>query len=94
MLIIKLTPSEGQFDYVEGIESRFNKEWLKIRLKPAIKKIERALKFESEFIGEVIIEEDKSEQYVLNIYVELIPAKVTFDVANVNNSLIVTVARP
>jgi len=94
MLIIKVTPSDGQFEYIEGIESRSNKEWLKIRLKPAIRKIERALKFESEFIGEVIIEEDKSEQYVLNIYVELMPAEVTFDVANVKNSLIVTVARP
>lgn len=92
MLVIHVAPSDRQLEYKEEIESRFNKEWLKIRLKPAIRKTERSLKFKSKFIGEVILEEDKSEQDVLNVYVELIPSEVTFDVASVKNSLVVTVA--
>jgi hypothetical protein len=94
MLVINLTPPDGQLEYKDEIESRYGKEWLKIKLKPAIRKIEKSLKFKSEFIGEVLVEEDKSEQDLLNIYVELIPAEVTFDIARIKNSLIVTVARP
>lgn len=94
MLVINLTPPDGQLEYKDEIESRYGKEWLKIKLKPAIRKIEKSLKFKSEFIGEVLIEEDKTEQDLLNIYVELIPAEVTFDIARIKNSLIVTVAGP
>lgn len=94
MLVINLTPPDGQLEYKDEIESRDGKEWLKIKLKPAIRKIGKSLKFKSEFIGEVLVEEDKSEQDLLNVYVELIPAEVTFDIARIKNSLIVTVARP
>lgn len=94
MLVINFTPPDGQLEYKDELESRYGKEWLKIKLRPATLKTERSMKFRSEFIGEVLVEEDKSEQDLLNVYVELIPAEVTFDISRIKNSLIVTVARP
>lgn len=94
MLVINLTSPDGHLEYKEDIESREDKEWLKIKMKPVIRKTEKSMKFKSEFIGEVFIEEDKSERDVMNVYVELIPPKVTFDIARIKNSLIITVAKP
>lgn len=94
MLVINFTPPDGELEYKDEIETRDGKEWLKTRLKPAIRKTERSLKFKSEFIGEVLVEEDKSERDVLNVYVELIPPEVVYDIARIKNSLIITTAKP
>lgn len=94
ILVINLVPPDGQLEYKDEIESRDGKEWLKIRLKPAVRKTERSLKFESEFIGEVLVEEDKSERDALNVYVELIPPEIMYDIARIKNSLIITTAKP
>lgn len=93
-LVINLTSSDEKLEYKDVIESRSGKEWLKIRLKPAARKIEKSLKFKSEFIGEVYVEEDKSEQDTLNVYVEFIPQKIIYDIARFENSLIVTTTKP
>ncbi len=92
-LVINLTSSDEKLEYKDEIESRSGKEWLKIRLKPAVRKTEKSLKFKSEFIGEVYVEEDKSEQDTLNVYVEFIPQKIKYDIARFENSLIVTTAK-
>lgn len=93
-LVINLTSGDEKLEYKDEIESRSGKEWLKIRLKPAVRKTEKSLKFKSEFIGEVYVEEDKSEQDTLNVYVEFIPQKVIYDIARFENSLIVTTTKP
>ncbi len=93
-LVIKLTSSDEKLEYKDEIESRSGKEWLKIRLKPAVRNTEKSWKFKSEFIGEVYVEEDKSEQDILNIYVEFIPQKIIYDIARFENSLIVTTTKP
>jgi hypothetical protein len=93
-LVIKLTSSDEKLEYKDEIESRSGKEWLKIRLKPAVRNTEKPWKFKSEFIGEVYVEEDKSEQDILNIYVEFIPQKIIYDIARFENSLIVTTTKP
>jgi len=93
-LIIKLTSSDEKLEYKDKIESRSGKEWLKIRLKPAVRNTEKPWKFKSEFIGEVYVEEDKSEPDTLNVYVEFIPQKIIYDIARFENSLIVTTTKP
>ncbi len=93
-LVIKLTSSDEKLEYKDKIESRSGKEWLKIRLKPAVRNTEKPWKFKSEFIGEVYVEEDKSEQDTLNVYVEFIPQKIIYDIARFENSLIVTTTKP
>lgn len=93
-LVINLTSGDEKLEYKDKIESRSGKEWLKIRLKPAVRKTEKSFKFKSEFIGEVYVEEDKSEQDTLNVYVEFIPQKIIYDIARFENSLIVTTTKP
>lgn len=94
MLVINITNPNGNLNYSDEIESRYGKEWLKLTMNPAHYKTERAFKFSSDFIGEVLLEEDKDKKNVLSIFIELIPAGVKFDIARVKNTLIVTLARP
>lgn len=95
MLVINTTSPDGNLEYYKGeIESRLGRKWLKIKVKPAIIKTERSMKFKSQFIGEVLIEDDKTAPTALLVYVELIPARVSFDIARIKDSLIVTVAKP
>ncbi|HWR58989.1 MAG TPA: hypothetical protein VN328_08895 [Thermodesulfovibrionales bacterium] len=93
MIVLTLSP-DGKFEFKEEIETRQGKEWLKIRLKPVVRKTGKSFKFKSAFIGDVLVEDDKAEQGVVNIFVELVPEKVSFDVAQLKNSLVVTIAKP
>ncbi|HAM49798.1 MAG TPA: hypothetical protein DCP92_03570, partial [Nitrospiraceae bacterium] len=93
MVVLTLNPLDGNFEFKEGIESRQGKEWLKLLLKPVIRKTEKTMKFKSGFIGDIVVEDDAPES-VVYVYIELIPGKVTYDVARLKNSVIVTVARP
>lgn len=94
MLVINITNPNGHLDFSDEIESRYGKEWLKLKLNPAINRTEKAFKFSSAFIGEVLVEEDKERQHVLNVFVQLLPSGVTFDIARIKNTLIVTLATP
>jgi hypothetical protein len=94
MLVINITNPNGHLEYSDEIESKRGKEWLKLRMKPAIYKVQKSYKFKSAFVGDVILEDDPEEKNVLNIYVELLPSGVTFDIARVKNTVIVTLATP
>ncbi|MEW6109768.1 MAG: hypothetical protein AB1632_11475 [Nitrospirota bacterium] len=94
MLVINITNPNGHLDYTDEIESKYGKEWLRLRIKPAVNKTEKTFNFQSAFVGEVRIEEEKDSQNVLDIYMELIPSGVTFDIARIKNTLIVTLANP
>lgn len=94
MLVLNMTNPNGRLDYTDEIESKYGKEWLKLILKPAINNAEKMYKFSSAFIGEVRIEEDKAAKNNLYLYIELLPSNVTYDIARVKNTLIVTLANP
>lgn len=94
MLVINITNPNGHLEYSDEIESRYGKEWLKLKLSPALNRTEKVFKFSSAFIGEVLVEEDKDRQNALNIFVQLLPSGVTFDIARIKNTLIVTLATP
>ncbi len=94
MLVINLSDVQSQFEYRDAVETRSGKEWLKLALKPAVRKTEKAFKFKSSFVGDVLVEEDRSGQNTVNVYIELLPAGVTFDIERIRNTLIVTLSRP
>ncbi|MBA4371291.1 MAG: hypothetical protein C0402_00335 [Thermodesulfovibrio sp.] len=94
MLVINLSDVQSQFEYRDAVETRSGKEWLKLALKPAVRKTEKAFKFKSSFVGDVLVEEDRTGQNAVNIYIELLPAGVTFDIERIRNTLIVTLSRP
>jgi hypothetical protein len=73
--------------YSEIIEG---KKWIVVRIKPAVSKIEKTVKFESSsFVGNVVIEEDKKEKGTVLVKIEqLKPSK--FHVTKEKNSLTVT----
>lgn len=94
MLVLNISAPDGTLEYRDARESKDGREWLKLTLRPAIRKTEKSMKFRSAFIGNVLVEEDKSEKNVLNVYIELISKGIKFDIARVKDSLIVTVAKP
>lgn len=94
MLVINIKNPDGHLEYGDEIESRYGKEWLKIRMKPAVNKTEKSFKFSSAFVGEVQLEEDKKGGGGLSVFIELIPPGLTYDIARVKNTLIVTLAAP
>ncbi len=95
MLVINITNPNGNLDYGDEIESKFGKEWLKIRVKPAINSTDKSFKFKSTYIGEMLIEEDKTGgQSVVNVFIELLPSGVTYDIARIKNTLVVTFSNP
>lgn len=95
MLVINITNPNGNLDYGDEIESKYGREWLKLKVKPAMNSTEKSFKFKSAYIGEVLIEEDRtSGQNLVNIYIELIPSGITYDIARIKNTLVVTFANP
>ncbi len=95
MLVINITNPNGNLDYGDEIESKYGKEWLKLRIKPAINSTEKAFKFTSTYVGEMLIEEDKTGgQNLVNIYIELLPSGITYDIARIRNTLVVTFSNP
>jgi hypothetical protein len=95
MLVINVTDPNGRLDYGDEIESKYGKEWLKLRVKPAVSATEKLFKFKSAYVGEVRVEEYKNGgQSMVNVYIELIPSGLTYDIARVKNTLVVTLSNP
>jgi len=95
MLVINITNPNGSLDYGDEIESKYGKEWLKLRIKPAINSTEKSFKFKSAYVGEMLIEEDKTGgQNLVNVFIELLPSGVTYDIARIKNTLVVTFSNP
>jgi len=75
--------------YSASTETVEGKKWIVVRIKPAVSKIEKAVKFESSFVGNVVVEEDKKEKGAVLVKIEqLKPTK--FHVTKEKNSLTVT----
>lgn len=75
--------------YSASSETIEGKKWIVVRIKPAVSKIEKAVKFESSFVGKVVVEEDKKDKGAMLVKIEqLKPTK--FHVAKEKNSLTIT----
>ncbi len=95
MLVINITNPNGHLDYGDEIESKYGREWLKLRINPAVNSTDKSFKFKSTYIGEMLIEEDKTGgQSVVNVFIELLPSGVTYDIARIKNTLVVTFSNP
>ena len=95
MLVINVTNPNGHLEYGDEIESKYGKEWLKLKIKPAVNATDKSFRFKSSYIGEVLVEEDKTGgANLVNLYVELLPSGVTYDIARVKNTLVITLANP
>lgn len=95
MLVINIANPNGNLEYGDEIESKYGKEWLKLRMKPAISSTEKSFKFKSTYVGEVLVEEDKTGgQNLVNVYIELLPSGVTYDIARIKNTLVLTFSNP
>lgn len=95
MLVITVTNPNGNLEYGDEIESKSGKDWLKVKMKPAVNSTEKTFKFKSAYVGAVIVEEDKSGgQNLVNMYIELIPAGLTYDIARIKNTLVITFSNP
>jgi hypothetical protein len=80
---------DAAIKYSASTETVEGKKWIVVRIKPAVSKIEKAVKFESSFVGNVMVEEDKKEKGAVLVKIEqLKPSK--FHVTKEKNSLTVT----
>lgn len=94
MLVITTSHLDGDVSIKEEIVSKRDGQWLELRINPAIINTNRSLRFKSRFIGDVVLEEDRTVQNGTVISFQLIPQKVLFDVAKVKNSIVITVSIP
>jgi hypothetical protein len=95
MLVINISNPNGTLDYGDEIESKYGKEWLKLRMTPAVSSTEKLFKFKSAYVGEVRIEDDKTGgRNTVNVYIELVPSGLTYDIARIKNTLVITLSNP
>lgn len=96
LLVINATHLTKDLEFTDSIESDKGKDWLRLVLRPAQKdnEIKKWINFDSKFIGGVRLEEVKGKADTLNVYIEILPPAVMYDVARVKNTLVVTVSTP
>jgi hypothetical protein len=95
MLVINTSNPNGNLDFSDEIESKYGKEWLKLKIRPALNSAGKSFKFKSAFIGDVLVEEDKTAgESLVYVYIELIPSGVAYDIARIKNTLVVTLSNP
>ena len=95
MLVINITNPNGNLEYGDEIESKQGKDWLKLKMKPAVNSAGKTFRFKSAYVGEVMIEEDKTGgQNLVNMFIELIPSGLTYDIARIKNTLVITFSNP
>lgn len=88
-IAIHIPNLDAAVKYSAFTETVGGKKWIVVRIKPAASKIEKAVKFESSFVGNVVVEEDKKVKGAVLVKIEqLKPSK--FHVIKGKNSLIVT----
>lgn len=94
MVIINMKALSGEFEYKERRESLHEKEWIVLKLKPAVNKTKAMWKFDSAFVGEVRIEENKAEPGSLSVWIEAKAKDFIVDVNRVKDSLVVSISSP
>jgi hypothetical protein len=81
---------DGAVRYSVNQETAGGKKWIVLKIKNSISKVDKQLKFDSSFIGNISVEEDKKEKGTTIVKIEQIkPAK--FHITKGKGSLTVTV---
>ncbi|MBI4823235.1 MAG: hypothetical protein HY805_03270 [Nitrospirae bacterium] len=86
LFVIKIPGISTGLSYKEGLEHLEGKDWVKVRLTPAVNRISKPLMFKSAFIGEVKVRDVEGG---LDILFELLPTKVKYDIERSADSLII-----
>jgi hypothetical protein len=92
MLMINGSPVDGGMQFAEELVSAGGKEWLRIRMRPAVVREEKRFRLDSEIIGEVRLENDPAEKGAVVVSLELLPVVLTYSVSGVKNSSSVMVS--
>lgn len=88
-ITIHIPNLDSAVKYNASTETAGGKKWIVIKVKPAVNKIDKEVKFDSSFVGSVVAEEDKKEKGAVLIKIEMIkPAR--FHVTKEKGSLTVT----
>ncbi|TAN42908.1 MAG: hypothetical protein EPN22_11265 [Nitrospirae bacterium] len=91
-LSIHIPNLDGMIKYNAVKETSGDKNYIILRMKPAVNKLEKPVKFESSYVGDIKIEEDKKEKHTLSIKIEMLkPSR--FHVTKEKNALNVTLNR-
>ncbi|MBF0328987.1 MAG: hypothetical protein HQL10_07505 [Nitrospirae bacterium] len=91
-LSIHMPNLDGTVKYSAVKESAGEKNYIILKIKPAVNKLEKPVKFESAYVGDIKIEEDKKEKHALSIKIEMLkPSR--FHVTKEKNALNVTLNR-
>ncbi|NTU41735.1 MAG: hypothetical protein HGA78_01515 [Nitrospirales bacterium] len=91
ILMINAFPSEGVVEFSDQLVSFEGKDWLRVRIKPALVKEEKRVKLESANIGEARLENDANEKETALVSLELLPAMISYSVKGVRSSTSVMV---
>ncbi|HEX8948038.1 MAG TPA: hypothetical protein VF790_03695 [Dissulfurispiraceae bacterium] len=85
-ITIHIPNLDGSLKYNASTETIGGKKWAVVKVNPTVNKVEKSLKFESSFIGDVVVEEDAREKGAVEVKIELLkPAR--FHVAKEKNAL-------
>lgn len=88
-LTIHIPGLDSVMKYNAFTETIDGKKWAVIKTAPAASKVEKTLKFESSFIGKVVVEEDSKDKSAVLVKIELLKP-MRFRVAKDKGSLAVT----
>ncbi|HCL80875.1 MAG TPA: hypothetical protein DHW81_01160 [Nitrospiraceae bacterium] len=88
-ITIHIPNLDSAVKYNASTETAGGKKWIVIKVKPAVNKIDKEVKFDSSFVGSVVVEEDKKEKGTVVVKIEQIkPAR--FHITKEKGSLTVT----
>ncbi len=89
VITIHIPNADGTLKYAATAETIEGKKWVVLKITPTTSKVEKTLKFDSSFVGDVVIEDNESEKGTVTIKIELLKA-ARFHVTKDKNSLSVT----
>ncbi|MCL4457090.1 MAG: hypothetical protein M1147_11165 [Nitrospirae bacterium] len=88
-ITIHIPNLDSAVKYNASTETAAGKKWIVIKVKPVINKIDKEVKFDSTFVGSVVVEDDKKEKGAVIVKIEqLKPTR--FHVTKEKGSLTVT----
>ncbi|MFA5353463.1 MAG: hypothetical protein WC291_04495 [Thermodesulfovibrionales bacterium] len=86
LLMITGSSGGGSPKFREELVRLEGKDWLRIRMNPAILSEEKRIRLDSLIIGEVRLEHDPEEKEAVLISLELLPVMLSYSVSSVKNS--------
>lgn len=90
LFVITVPELSGILEIKEGLETSGGKDWIKIRVKPAVNKIKKPLIFKSNYIGDVKVA-DAPDGDGIDILFELLPSKVRYEIKRAEDTIIISI---